>query len=313
MWSNADHALYLARDHAGTRSIYYEAAQGRVRWSTYLDTFFTDAPAREIDEVYAANFLAGIPAGVRTPYESIRAVPAAHFICIEGESVQRRQYWTCWNRREEIRYPSEEACQEHFLARFKTAIERRTKGETCVAAQLSGGMDSSSIVCMSDVVRREAGSGISDLINTISHYDDSEAGWDERPFFTAVEEARGKRGMHLKTSFTDRTFNVVPKSAGRYMWPGADSSAIAQEESLLRLCLDQELVPCCQGWAAMSCWAEFRRGRRNSQISWSKGNSQPFVHALSSGACRRIHRSSTRSPKPPGRHGLLPTWIISQL
>jgi asparagine synthase (glutamine-hydrolysing) len=235
LWSNADHALYLARDHAGTRSLYYEAAQGRARWSTYLDTFFTDAPAREIDEVYAANFLAGMPEGARTPYEKIRAVPAAHFIRIQGESIQRREHWTCLSPRGEIRYPSDEAYQEHFLARFKTAIERRTKGRTSVAAQLSGGMDSSSIVCMSDVLRRGAGSAACDLIDTVSHYDDSEAGWDERPFFTAVEAARGKRGMHLKTSFTDRTFTVVPKSAGQYMWPGADGSTIAQEESLARL------------------------------------------------------------------------------
>src|SRR5260370_5448963 len=30
LWSNADHALYLARDHAGTRTLYYQMMDGHV-------------------------------------------------------------------------------------------------------------------------------------------------------------------------------------------------------------------------------------------------------------------------------------------
>jgi asparagine synthase (glutamine-hydrolysing) len=75
LWSNANRVLYLARDHAGTRTLYYEAAQGRVRWSTHLETFFVDSPAHGIDEAYAASYLAGLPFGELTPYEGIRAVP----------------------------------------------------------------------------------------------------------------------------------------------------------------------------------------------------------------------------------------------
>jgi asparagine synthase (glutamine-hydrolysing) len=235
LWSNAERVLYLARDHAGTRTLYYEVAQGRVRWSTHLETFFLESTDQGIDEVYAASYLAGLPIHELTPFEGIRAVPPAHIIRIEGEKISRRQHWTCWRVRDEIRYRSDDDYKEHFLSLFKEAVKRRTGDGTPVVAQLSGGMDSSSIVCVSDVLRRETGARSHDLIDTISHYDDSEPGWDERPFFTAVETVRGKAGTHFETSFSDRTFSPLPGAAGRYMWPGADSSSFTQEEALFRL------------------------------------------------------------------------------
>jgi asparagine synthase (glutamine-hydrolysing) len=209
-----------------------------VRWRTHLETFFVDSPARAIDEVYAASYLAGLSIGELTPYEHVRAVPPAHFIRIEGQSISRKQHWSCWRPRTEIRYRSDDDYREHFLSLFKEAVRRRTGDGAPVVAQLSGGMDSSSIVCVSDALRREAGGSSDDLdqlIDTISHYDDSEPGWDERPFFTAVERMRGKPGMHFETSFANRTFSPLPGSIGRYMWPGSDSSSFAQEEALLRL------------------------------------------------------------------------------
>ena len=36
LWSASDRTLYLARDHAGMRSLYYRNDDGGVRWSTYL-------------------------------------------------------------------------------------------------------------------------------------------------------------------------------------------------------------------------------------------------------------------------------------
>jgi asparagine synthase (glutamine-hydrolysing) len=238
LWSNSDRVLYLARDHAGTRTLYYELAQGRVRWSTHLETFFVDSSGRDIDEVYAASYLAGLSIGELTPYEHVRAVPPAHFIRIEGQSISRKQHWSCWRARDEIRYRSDDDYEEHFFSLFKGAIRRRTGNGVPVVAQLSGGMDSSSIVCVSDVLQREASSSSDDLdqlIDTVSYYDDSEPGWDERPFFTAVEAVRGKPGMHFETSFANRTFSPLPGSVGRYMWPGSDSSSFAQEEALAHL------------------------------------------------------------------------------
>ena len=39
LWSEREQALYLARDHAGTRTLHFHQQNGMVFWSTYLDTF----------------------------------------------------------------------------------------------------------------------------------------------------------------------------------------------------------------------------------------------------------------------------------
>jgi hypothetical protein len=39
------------------------------------------------------------PFGELTPYEHVRAVPPAHFIRIEGQSISRKQHWSCWRPR----------------------------------------------------------------------------------------------------------------------------------------------------------------------------------------------------------------------
>jgi asparagine synthase (glutamine-hydrolysing) len=42
LWSEKTQTLYLARDHAGTRTLYFRIANGELRWSTYLETFFAE-------------------------------------------------------------------------------------------------------------------------------------------------------------------------------------------------------------------------------------------------------------------------------
>ena len=40
-------------------------------------------------------------------------------------------------------------------------------------------------------------------LDTISYYDDSEPNWNERPYFTKVEEKRGRTGWHINVSAQD--------------------------------------------------------------------------------------------------------------
>lgn len=241
LWSDADHVLYLARDHAGARTLYYQAAKGQVRWSTHLETFFIDSDRSKIDEAYMASYLCSLPIRDLTPFGGIRAVLPAHYLRIDGQKLSQRPHWTCWRARDEIRYRSDDDYAEHFLVLFKQAVKRRSGPGGPAVAQLSGGMDSTSIVCVSDLLRREVGACPDDFIDTISYFDDSEPGWDERPYFTAVERARGRVGVHFEASFQARTFRPLPRSLGEYMWPGADSGSFAQEQALFCLLANKEI------------------------------------------------------------------------
>jgi asparagine synthase (glutamine-hydrolysing) len=237
LWSHAGRDLYLARDHAGARTLYFEQKSSRIVWSTFLETFFIEMNTRDLDEDFAACYLACQPTRELTPYKGVMAVPPASFLKFREENFVRRAHWQ-WMAKGHIRCNTDTEYEEHFLSLFKRSVERRTGPGAPILAHLSGGMDSTSIVCMSDHIRRGRGAAIEDLIDTLSFYDDSEPSWNETPYFTAVEEKRGKCGIHFQTSFLNRSFAAPHPSQGRYLLPGVDSGSLEQEQKL-RARIDQ--------------------------------------------------------------------------
>src|SRR5262249_42307301 len=88
-----------------------------------------------------------------------------------------------------------------------------------ILAELSGGMDSSSIVCMADeIVGR--GEAETPRLDTLSFYDDSEPNWNERPYFTKVEEKRGRVGCHIDVS-KQESFNFELETDRFMATPGS--------------------------------------------------------------------------------------------
>lgn len=105
------------------------------------------------------------------------------------------KYWD-FDPAQKIRYQTDAEYEEDFRAVFAKAVQRRLRSNGPVLAHLSGGMDSSSIVCMADtIIARE--SAECPRLDTISWYDDSNPGLDERPYFTKVEAKRGRVGFHI--------------------------------------------------------------------------------------------------------------------
>jgi asparagine synthase (glutamine-hydrolysing) len=228
LWSVRDRSLYLARDHAGTRTLYFEISEGTVVWSTYLETLLVHQQHQQLDEAFIACYLVCEPLRDLTPYKGVQAVTPAHYVVVNEEgSVVKEPHWR-WMAKGRILYKNDEEYEEHFRKLFRQAVERRTDSDSPVLAQLSGGMDSTSIVCMSDLIRRERGASPAELIDTVSYYDDSEPNWDEKPYFTLVEAQRGKRGIHIQTPEPARSLGVSPAP---YPMPGADNrTALAEEE-----------------------------------------------------------------------------------
>jgi asparagine synthase (glutamine-hydrolysing) len=235
LWAGSSGALYLARDHAGSRTLYYEREKDCIIWSTSLETFFVGGRGHDLDEGFAACYLACQPIRDLTPYKTIRAVPPAHFVKLHGGETTCHAHWQ-WMATGTISYRTDQEYEEHFVSLFRRSVERRTGPGAAIIAHLSGGMDSTSIVCMSDLIRRTSGTAPEGLIDTLSFFDESEPSWNERPFFTAVEKSRGRTGIHFETSFMNQSFEPPDSSQGRYLLPGMDSGSAEQARKLdLRL------------------------------------------------------------------------------
>jgi asparagine synthase (glutamine-hydrolysing) len=222
IWDANARSLILAKDPIGTRHLYYSIEKDQVTWSTILDPLVLFAGrSLELNEEYIAGWFSFFPATHLTPYVGIHSVPPSSSVAIRAGKHIISKYWD-FDPGKRVRYRTDAEYEEHFRVVFAEAVRRRLRSDSPILAELSGGMDSSSIVCMADTIIAH-GAAETPRLDTISYYDDSEPNWNERPYFTRVEEKRGRTGCHIdvgkyeafKLEFDTSRFAATPGSGGR--------------------------------------------------------------------------------------------------
>jgi asparagine synthase (glutamine-hydrolysing) len=237
IWNPSSCSLVLAKDPIGTRHLYYSFDANQVTWSTILDPLvrFAGKPF-DICEEYIAGWFATFPAAHLTPCVGVHSVPPSSSVLLRPGRHTVSRYWN-FDPQKKIRYRSDAEYEEHFRAIFATSVQRKLRSDRPVLAELSGGRDSSSIVCMADTIVARAAD--TPRLDTISYYDDSEPNWNERPYFTKVEEKRGRTGWHVNVGAQDPekipTPEPLPESPhSRFVpTPGYDGRTSPQ----MRMCM----------------------------------------------------------------------------
>lgn len=196
VWERSRRALHLASDVIGVRPLYYTVDHECVRWSSTLGGLVE--PVREIDEV-DARFIVGyltfaMPADV-TPYPDVRSVPPAHVLSWSASGGHTRtRYW--WFTEARLKAAEPRACAEELRRLLRDAVRVRLRSQAPVWAELSGGLDSSTLVCMARALLTHAPVDAPGL-RTISYVSRSAIESDERPFIAEVEAAIGREGVHV--------------------------------------------------------------------------------------------------------------------
>ena len=190
-----NHTTVLASDFAGVRPLYYSVQAGRVLWSSQLQSVVEATGISELDEQYIAGFLTvgGYPN--RTPYKGIYSVPPGHAVCVSAKGTSIQRFWEL-PVGDVIRYRSERQYEEQLRALFREAVAVRLQTEAPVLAELSGGLDSSSVVCMANQLVR-SGEVTAPQITGLSFT------WPNSldvPFINEVESHCGIAGVHISTN-----------------------------------------------------------------------------------------------------------------
>jgi asparagine synthase (glutamine-hydrolysing) len=202
IWNPGNRSLILAKDPIGTRHLHYSFDNNQVTWSTILDPLVRLAGKTfALNEEYIAGWFSMFPAVDLTPCVGIHSVPPSSSVLLRPGKHIVGKYWD-FDPKNKIRYRTDAEYEEHFRIVFATAVQRKLRSDRPVLAELSGGRDSSSIVCMADTIVAR-GTAETPRLDTLSIYDDSEPNWNERPYFTKVEEKRGRTGWHVNFGAQD--------------------------------------------------------------------------------------------------------------
>lgn len=198
LWDPRNSRLLLGRDHIGARTLYFYKDEERLIFSSELEPL-TDVAGvpLEVDDEYIAGYLVYDPEPDLTPYKHFRSVGPYHLISITTDGKLRE--WPYWNlnRVKEIRYQKDEEYEADFLEHFKAAVASPLRSDLPVCADLSGGLDSSAIVCVADELIAN-GKVVTTRLETVSQVSDGSPSSDERKFIRYVEEYRGHAGYHIR-------------------------------------------------------------------------------------------------------------------
>lgn len=241
IWDSHSRSLLLAKDPIGTRHLYYTFDRDQITWSTIIDPLARFAGKTfELDEEYIAGWLSMFPAAHLTPCVGIHSVPPSSSVLLQAGKHAVTKYWD-FDPKHQIRYRTDGEYEEHFRAVFATAVQRRLRSDGPVLAELSGGRDSSSIVCVADEIIAR-GTAETPRLDTISYFDDDEPNWNERPYFAKVEEKRGRIGWHVNVGMRDSGTNYMFRSSFEsspdhfISTPGRDGSSSPET----RRCMDSQ-------------------------------------------------------------------------
>jgi asparagine synthase (glutamine-hydrolysing) len=190
IWDAARRTVHLARDYMGARPLYYCVDSRYVAWSSDLGELVTCTGRTDhLSDRFAARFLSLSVLSDATPYEGVHAVPPGVCVSIlpNGRVAQHR-FWTL--EIGEIRYPDPRTYEEQLRVLWRDAVQTRLHTDGSVWAELSGGLDSSSVVCMSDLLIRR-GLVPARSIRLVSHATLESPEGDERRFIAEVERQVG--------------------------------------------------------------------------------------------------------------------------
>jgi asparagine synthase (glutamine-hydrolysing) len=184
--------ILLASDYAGIRPLYYCRTAECLRWSSSLSHLVRWTGRHQLDEEYVASFLTKGSAAYRTPYRGIYPVPPGRAVRISTQSVSTQAFWDLPAGRE-VRLKDPGCYEEQLRSLFRDAVAARLPSNAPVCAELSGGLDSSSIVCMADSIAAERSGGPQKPTTfTYTHQ-----GCADEKYVRAVERARNLTSIRL--------------------------------------------------------------------------------------------------------------------
>jgi asparagine synthase (glutamine-hydrolysing) len=213
------HKLFIARDRAGEKPLFYTVSKGVLRFASELKALMSDPGfPRRINRDALDCFLAmGFVPGDRCLLDGVHKLPSAHALLFDvddGKCIVWR-YWRAPDP-ESSTVSSEGELLDELDGLLEDAVRRQSHADVPVGILLSGGVDSSLIAAMA--------------ARSSSHVRTFTIRFPDEPRLDETEHAR-LIANHFGTDHTEfdaepRTIELLPILARQFDEPIADSSMI---------------------------------------------------------------------------------------
>jgi asparagine synthase (glutamine-hydrolysing) len=176
-----EHRLVAARDAFGVKTLFTRETGHLALLSSHLELVHGD---EAVDEQFVADFLlGGNPGPERTIWADSRAVAQGSILRYDDGKRTAKCFWTPYDHLPADQ-PAGKALEEQFRVLFADAVRARVAPGGVTWAELSGGLDSSSVVCMAhaQTISGRGGEGLGGTVTIVDQLGSA----DEREFSNAV-------------------------------------------------------------------------------------------------------------------------------
>lgn len=185
IWDEASKKLFCARDRLGIKPFYYTQVGGQFIFGSEVKSILAAGVAAQPDQKTWSQYLAhGYYDHSRNSFFSnVQCLPGGHTLTIVAGKLDEQCYWNLPEITLEPLLLTEDEAASRFLELFEDAVRLRLRSDVPLGVNLSGGLDSASLMVTVDHVLGGAG----DIQTFTASFDDPR--YDEKGF---AELVRGK-------------------------------------------------------------------------------------------------------------------------
>lgn len=225
LWDRHTQKLYLARDRAGEKPLYYGKQGDHVYFASELKSLCAvDHFTKRIDPQALNAFLhLGFVPEPQCIYQDTYKLRAGYYLCIDGPSgdiIDQKQYWSAHSHSTQTIAPTAVSYDEskaELEQRLAAAVQAQMVADVPLGALLSGGIDSSLVVAL---MQQHSNTPIHSF--SIGFHED---GFNEAHYAKAVATHLGTHHTELYIDAKD-ALAAVPAMPKIYDEPFADVSQI---------------------------------------------------------------------------------------
>lgn len=197
IWDQEEHCLFAARDRLGIKPFHYWSdLHGNLFFSSEIKAILPFVSERKIHSQLASEYIAWNILdhdNSQTMFENIKRLPPGNTLSWKAnqQRISINQYWElCVPDQTSILSSNHSQLIHEFRERFEDVIQLHLRSDVPVGTSLSGGLDSSAIVCLVNKQLRVRGVWKEGWQHSFSAcFDDSRL--DERPYIDEVVNATG--------------------------------------------------------------------------------------------------------------------------
>lgn len=155
IWDEREQKLFCARDRFGEKPFHYYWDGQQFVFASEIKAIFAAGVKQQVSKTILQDFLNRyiIERGTETFFEQIFKLPHSHYLTIQNGLLEIKKYYELDLSKKTVK-ANDQAYADGFKDLFITSLRRRMRSDVPVGSSLSGGLDSSTVVCF---MRQELG------------------------------------------------------------------------------------------------------------------------------------------------------------